>query len=118
MAQAATPTIIPSLTDVGHRVVRLRGTLAISGTYAAGGPTLDLTKFAGFPVPIGASAQVRLWGTGASNHSYGYTAGTNLTDGKVLCTVTSTGVELANGAVPAAITGDTIQFEITLPKSL
>lgn len=109
-------TLIKALCEWGQKCVTLRGTLALSGTYAAGGGTFNLTTIAGVPLKLTSPAQVRIWGKGASNHTYGYVAGTNLSDGKVLCTVTSTGVQLANGAVPAGITSDTIQVEIVVPK--
>lgn len=116
MAQAFTATVKPNLTEAGHKTIIVRGTGVLSGTYAAGGPTWDLTCFAGVPVKKDAAVLVRIWGTGVADHSYGYVPGTNLTDGKVVATVTSTGAELADGAVPAAITADTISFEVILPK--
>lgn len=116
MAQAFTPTFKRDLTEAGHKCIVVRGTGAVSGTYAAGGPTWDLTTIPGVPVKKTATAVVRIWGIGTSNHNYSYVAGADLTAGKVLVTVSSTGVELGNGAVPAAVTGDTIWFEVVLPK--
>lgn len=109
-------TILKALCEWGQKCVTIRGTLALSGTYAAGGGTFDLTKIPGVPLNLTSPVQVAIWGTGASNHVYGYVAGSNASNGKVLVTVASTGVQLANGAVPAAVTSDTIRVEIVVPK--
>lgn len=111
MALAA--TIKNNLTDVGVRTVTLRGTLALSSSYATGGDAWDLTRFAGFPVQTGDQVSVSVWG--ANGYGYGYVPGANLTNGKIKVT-TASNTELAAGAYPAGVTGDTIMFEIVLQK--
>lgn len=104
--------------DDGKRI-HVSGTIAASGNYSTGGDTLDLSQF-----PIVATAQPPLPGTGWINglagYDYVFVTGTalNASKIKVFQQGTSAGAfpELAAGAYPSAITGDTITFYGIFPK--
>ena len=87
---------------------RAFGTIAASGSYATGG---DALSFVGVvPVP-NANKPAIVWVGGLNGYGYGY----NKATGKIKVTTTSN-TELAAGAYPAGITGDTIIFEALFPK--
>ncbi|HKS66887.1 MAG TPA: hypothetical protein VJR26_06585 [Candidatus Acidoferrales bacterium] len=98
--------------DDGKRI-HATGTITASGNYTAGGDTLDLSQF-----PAMASTQPPILGTaridGLAGYDYVFSGGSALNNGKVKIFQqgTSAGAfpELAAGAYPAAITGDTITF--------
>jgi len=98
--------------DDGKRI-HATGTVAASGNYSTGGDTLDLSKF-----PILTSSQAPIQGTvwldGLAGYDYVFTPGSSLGNGKVKVFQqgTSAGAfpELAAGAYPSAITGDTVTF--------
>ena len=98
--------------DDGKRV-HVSGTIAASGSYTTGGDTLDLSKF-----PVIAAAQPPVQGTawmdGLAGYDYVFAPGTAMNNAKVkiFAQGTSAGAfpELAAGAYPAAITGDTVTF--------
>ncbi|MBI4872713.1 MAG: hypothetical protein HY814_14235 [Candidatus Riflebacteria bacterium] len=113
---ALTATMNPTLSEVGQKCRVIRGTLVFSGNYPTGGDILNLTLFAGAAVKRQAPVAVRIWGKGTSNHFYGYVPGADLTDGKVIVTLVTTGAELVAGAYPAGVTGDVITFEVVFPK--
>lgn len=110
MALAA--TLKKMLCEPGAKTATLRGTIALSSNYATGGETFNLTAFAGFPVKKDAQAQVAIWGS--SGYNYGWVPGADLSAGKILLRSGTT--ELTAGAYPAGVTGDTIQFEVVIPK--
>jgi hypothetical protein len=96
--------------DDGKRI-HLAGTVGVSGSYATGGDTLDLSQF-----PILASTQPPIQGTvwmdGLAGYDYAFAPGAALNSGKmkVFQQGASAGAfaELAASAYPSAITGDTI----------
>jgi hypothetical protein len=98
--------------DDGQRV-HASGTVAASGNYTTGGDTLDLSQF-----PVIATTQAPIQGTpwldGLDGYDYVFSPGSALNNGKVKIFQqgTSAGAfpELASGAYPSAITGDTITF--------
>lgn len=108
---ALTFTLVDTWDD-GKRI-HASGTVAASGTYASGGDTLDLSQF-----PILGSSQAPIQGTawldGLAGYDYVFSAGSALNSGKVKIFQqgASAGAfpELAAGAYPGAITGDTITF--------
>jgi hypothetical protein len=104
--------------DDGKRV-HVTGTVAASGNYATGGDTLDLSQF-----PVIASAQPPIQGTawmdGLAGFDYVFAPGASMTSNKVKIFAQGSGAgafpELAAGAYPAAISGDTITFYGIFPK--
>ncbi len=90
------------------------GKLAASGSYSTGGDTLDFTSAAS---QIAASAApIQLWVGGSTGDAYSWIAGSSLNNQKVKIN-TASNTELASGAYPARITGDTsIQFEAVFNK--
>lgn len=98
--------------DDGKRI-HATGTVAASGNYATGGDTLDLSKF---PILTCGQAPIQgtVWLDGLAGYDYVFTPGSSLSNGKVKVFQqgTSAGAfpELAAGAYPSAITGDTVTF--------
>jgi hypothetical protein len=98
--------------DDGQRV-HVSGTVAASGSYTTSGDTLDLSQN-----PIVASTQAPIQGTawmdGLAGYDYVFYPGSAMNSGKVKIFQQggSAGAfpELAAGAYPSAITGDTITF--------
>jgi len=98
--------------DDGKRV-HVTGTVAASGSYTTGGDTLDLSQF-----PIIASTQPPIqgaaWIDGLAGYDYVFAPGAAMNSNKVKIFQqgASAGAfpELAAGAYPAAITGDTVSF--------
>lgn len=104
--------------DDGKRV-HVSGTVAATGNYSTGGDTLDLSQF-----PIVASSQPPVQGTswmdGLAGYDYLFLPGAamNANKVKIFQQGASAGAfpELAAGAYPTAITGDTITFYGIFPK--
>lgn len=104
--------------DDGKRI-HVSGTVAASGSYTTGGDTLDLSQF-----PIIAAAQAPLQGTawmdGISGYDYVFTPGSAMNNGKVKIFQQGSSAgpfpELAAGAYPSAITGDTITLYAIFKK--
>ncbi len=98
--------------DDGQRV-HVSGTVAASGNYVTSGDTLDLSQF-----PIVASAQPPTQGTawmdGLAGYDYVFYPGATMNANKVKIFQQGAAAgpfpELAAGAYPGAITGDTITF--------
>jgi hypothetical protein len=99
--------------DDGQRI-HVSGTITATGNYATNGDTLDLSK-----VPVIASAQPPIQGTawmdGLAGYDYVFSTGATLSTNKVkmfasAATAGAAFPELAAGAYPGAITGDTITF--------
>ena len=98
--------------DDGKRV-HVSGTVAASGNYSTGGDTLDLSQF-----PIIAATQAPIQGTawmdGLAGYDYNFIQGSAMNNAKVkiFAQGASAGAfpELASGAYPGAITGDTVTF--------
>jgi len=108
---ALTFTLVDTWDD-GQRI-HVSGTAAASGNYSTGGDTLDLSQF-----PAVAATQPPVQGTawmdGLAGYDYVFTPGSAMNNGKVKIFQQSASAgafpELAAGAYPAAITGDTITF--------
>ena len=108
---ALTFTLVDTWDD-GKRV-HVAGTATASGNYTTSGDTLDLSQF-----PIIAATQAPVQGTawmdGLAGYDYVYYPGTAMNNGKVKIFQQGAAAgafqELAAGAYPAAITGDTITF--------
>jgi hypothetical protein len=98
--------------DDGKRI-HVAGAATASGSYATGGDTLDVSQF---PVVAATHAPVQgtAWMDGLAGYDYVFFPGSALNNGKVKIFQqgASAGAfpELAAGAYPAAITGDTITF--------
>jgi hypothetical protein len=98
--------------DDGKRI-HVCGTVAASGNYTTGGDTLDLSEF-----PVVASTQPPTLGTGWMDGLAGYDyvfspgAAMNANKVKIFQQAATAGAfpELAAGAHPGAVTGDTITF--------
>ncbi len=107
-----------TITDVDGAAGNLYvfGYLTASGNYATGGDTLDFSSVA---AQLAASqAPVQVWVGGTTGDAYGFVRGTTFANGKVKIN-TASNTELAAGAYPARITGDTnIQFEAVFNKLL
>jgi len=85
------------------------GTLAIGaspGTYTAGGILLNFnqSQIKATRIPIFVTIQ------GQSGYEYAYVNGTNASNGK-LKILTTAATEVTAGAMPAGVSGDTIQFK-------
>jgi hypothetical protein len=98
--------------DDGRRI-HVAGTITASGSYATNGDTLDLSQS---PVVAATRPPVQgtAWMDGLSGYGYVFYPGTAMNNGKVKMFQqgASAGAfpELAAGAYPGAITGDTITF--------
>jgi len=103
-----------SSVDTGADNVYVFGTLTASGSYTAGGDTLDFTTV-GPQIPA-SQPPVQVWVGGSSGDAYSWIKGAALNNQKVKIN-TASATELAAGAYPARITGDTsLQFEAVFAK--
>ena len=108
---ALTFTLVDTWND-GKRV-HVSGTVAASGNYSTGGDTLDLSQF-----PIVAATQPPIQGTawmdGLAGYDYVFIPGAAMNSNKVKIFQQGAAAgafpELASGAYPGAITGDTVTF--------
>lgn len=104
--------------DDGKRI-HVSGTVAASGNYSTGGDTVDLSQF-----PAVASAQPPIQGTawmdGLAGYDYVFAPGAAMNSNKVKIFAQGAAAgafpELAAGAYPAGISGDTITFYGIFPK--
>jgi len=114
---ALTFTLVDTWDD-GHRI-HVTGTIAAAGNYSTGGDPLDLSQF-----PVVASTQPPIQGTswiqGLTGYDYTFVPGTTMNSNKMKVFQQGSGAgafpELAAGAYPSAITGDTISFHGIFPK--
>lgn len=83
------------------------GTVALTGNYVTGG---DIISFAD-PLIKTASPPQLIRFLNLSKYLLRFAVGTTLANGKIKIIVPDTGLELAQAAYPAALTGDTITFE-------
>jgi len=91
-------------------------TLTFSGSYPAGGDTLDFTSVAG----VLPSSQVLQAFAESQNGNAGYyvaVQGAALNNWKLKC-FAGGGTEIAAGAYPASVTGDIVQLTVTARKLL
>ena len=90
------------------------GTLTASGSYSTGGDTLDFTTVA--PQIAASQPPLQVWAGGSTGDSYSWIAGNALNNQKIKIN-TASNTELASGAYPSRITGDTnIRFEAVFNK--
>ena len=102
--------------DAGADNVYIFGTLTASGNYCTGGDTLDITTVA--PQIIASQMPLQIWVGGSTGASYSWIKGAALNSQKIKIN-TASNTELASGAYPTRITGDTsIQFEAVFNKLL
>ena len=100
--------------DAASGNVYLFGTLTPSGSYSTGGDTLDFTTIA--PQLAASQPPVQVWIGGSTGDAYSWIKGAALNNQKVKIN-TASNTELAAGAYPARITGDTsLQFEAVFNK--
>ena len=112
MALAITITDV----DAGGQNLCVFGTLAASGSYSTGGDTLDFSTVAGQLSASRAPLQVWIGGSTGDACAFIRDASPTLANGKVKIN-TASNTELASGAYPARITGDTnIQFQAIFNK--
>lgn len=86
--------------------VMVIGTLVATGNYVTGGDTINF----GDPLIKSNSAPLFVVFNRLSKYLMAMVFGTLISNGKVKFTVPDTGLEVAAGAYPAGITGDTITF--------
>lgn len=112
-----TISLLPSNVDgSGSNLFYAIGTLAFSGSYTAGGDTLDFTQVAD-KLP---STQIIQVFADSQNGNAGYyvpIAGSALNNWK-LKAFSGGGAEIAAGAYPASVTTDVVQITITARKLL
>lgn len=112
-------TLVDSWED-GKRV-HVAGTISASGSYTTGGDTLDLTSVGALGIPTTQPPiQGTAWMDGLAGYDYVFAPGTAINANKVKIfqqgSAAGAFVELASGAYPAAITGDTITFYGIFPR--
>ncbi len=104
---ATAVTVPPQNIDASGIIVWVLGTVAFSGSYTTGGDTLDLSQQPLIPTT---QPSIQLTLQGQSGYTYVFVPGSALNNGKVK--IYSAGqTELAAGAYPGAITGDTVTFQ-------
>lgn len=112
--------------DADSDVVVVTGKLVASGSYPTGGDTIDFTSIAFDATYTGPSQiiptsqpplSLGVWSEGGViNYVYSPIIGSAMNNNKLKIGGTTYGTELAAGAYPAAITGDTIAFEASFKK--
>jgi hypothetical protein len=111
---ALTMTIVS--VDSSNDNVYVLGMLSASGNYSTGGDTLDFTTVA--PLLPATQPPMQIWAGGSTGDDYAWIYGNALNNQK-LKILTASGTELASGAYPGRITGDTsIQFEAVFAKMI
>lgn len=101
------------------RTTKVYGTLVFSGNYTTGGDTLNLGVLSvdNFPKLLKvASPPVYFNLNGQGLYTYLYVPGTTINNGKVKIISLATQAELAAGAYPGGVTGDTVTFEFSFTK--
>lgn len=86
--------------------VHVVGSIVATGNYVTGGDTVSF----GLPLIKSNSTPAYLVANGLSKYLLSFVLGSNIGNGKIKITIPDTGLELAQAAYPAAITGDTITF--------
>jgi len=112
-------TLVDSWDD-GRRI-HVAGTVAASGSYTTGGDTLDLSGIGALGVPTTKPPiQGTAWMDGLAGNDYVFSPGAAINANTVKMFQQSSGAgafsELAAGAYPAAISGDTITFYGIFPR--
>lgn len=97
------------------KVLHVVGTIAASGNYVASGDALSFvnTAIKSSRVPVHVEVHGIALGTA---YSYRFVPGATQAAGLMLVILVSTGAELAAGAYPAGVTGDTIRFYALFQK--
>jgi len=112
-------TLVDSWDD-GNRI-HIAGKIAASGSYTTGGDTLDLTAVGSLGIPTTQPLiQGTAWMDGLAGYDYVFAPGAAINANKVKIFQQASGAgafaELASGAYPGAITGDTITFYGIFPR--
>lgn len=103
---AITLTQQPQFYDMGTRIASVRVDFVLSGSYATGGETVDLTQIPRVHVRDKSKIKV-IWFQSANGvYAYNFVFGSNLTNGKIKI-LTALGTELGAGAYAAGYTSDT-----------
>ena len=99
--------------DDGRRI-HVAGTVSASGNYSTGGDTLDLSVVETAIQTTQPPVQSTAWMDGLAGYDYVFAPGAAINSNKVKIFQQGSAAgafpELAAGAYPAAITGDTITF--------
>ena len=100
----------------GRNLVYAIGTLTFTGSYATNGDTLDLTTVA---EKLSSSQVVQIVADSLNGNNMYYVAvlGSSLNI-HIIKVFSAGGTELAAGAYPGGVTGDTVQVRITARKFL
>jgi len=112
-------TLVDSWDD-GRRI-HVAGTIVASGNYATGGDALDLSSIGAAGVPTTKPPiQGTAWMDGLAGYDYVFSPGATINANKVKMFQQASGAgafsELAAGAYPTAISGDTITFYGIFPR--
>jgi hypothetical protein len=102
--------------DAATDNIYIFGSLAASGSYSTGGDTLDFTTIA--PEVLASLPPLQLRVGGSTGDAYSWVKGSALNNQLVKIN-TASNTELASGAYPSRITGDTnIHFEAVFSKMI
>ncbi len=102
-----------------NNFINIFGKLAFSGSYATGGDTVDFTTIGDkifSAVAQGPLQAVAFSQNGAAN-AYVFVQGAAQNNWKLKIFIAG-GTELAAGAYPAGVTGDVVQYQLTIRKLL
>ena len=102
-----------------NNFVYVAGKLAFSGSYSAGGDTVDFSTI-GEKILSGLARgplQAVAFSQNGSVNTYVFIQGAGLTNWKLKIFVAA-GVELAAGAYPASVTSDIVQYQLLVRKLL
>jgi hypothetical protein len=112
--------------DAGIKFDYVFGTITLSGSYATGGDTWDLTAMTKpvnhFGLPPGSSAvpplPLQVYVQGRLGYVFVYVPGTTRANGKlkILASVNTEVAASAYSGLPGNLATDVIQFQLVLPK--
>ncbi len=102
-----------------NNFINILGKLAFSGSYATGGDTVDFSTIGDKILSAVAQGplQAVAFSQNGSVNAYVFVQGTLLTNWKLKIFVAGGG-ELVAGAYPAGVTGDIVQYALTIRKLL
>jgi hypothetical protein len=100
----------------GRNLVYAIGTLTFTGSYPTGGDTLDLTTVSD-KLSSSQIVQIVIDSLNGNNMYYVAVVGSALNNHKIKA-FSAGGTEIAAGAYPGGVTGDTVQVRITARKFL
>jgi hypothetical protein len=121
MAAAVTMRTAQPTLDTTKSTQVVRGSIALTGSYPAGGDTINLSGFptqsAQVPVVVWFTETPTSTGTVPSGYEFYYQPGTNPSNGKLRIMNGTTG-EFATGAYNAALLAALITFEAIFPLGM